>query len=1747
MFSRSSLLSGILLWAAVASPAFAQFTRQTALVPTNYVGSVGTQNVSTAISGDGNTVILGENGDNNYIGAAWIFVRCGHSWCQQAKLIGTAVGQSYQGNSVALSADGNTALIGGPGDNGYTGAAWVFTRTAGVWTQQAKLVGPMAGPAQARSVAISADGTTALVEADGYNNAGAAFVFVLSGGAWTLQATLTGNDATGNAAQGGSVSLSGDGNTALLGVFQDNNSNGAAWVFTRTGSAWTQQGPKLVGTGGTGPSEQGWSVALSNDGNTALSGGPWDNNSTGAVWVFTRSNATWSQEARLVEGATSVALSADGNTSLGGMLFVRTGVIWALEGTGLLPFATGETALQSAAIANDANTIVVAAASGTTAEAVVFQRLPTHFSVSAPPSALTGNSANVIVTAQDSSNNTVTNYTGTVHFTSTDTGATLPADTQLTNGTGTFPITFATAGTQTVTVTDTAIPSLTGTSGSVLTSGPATHFTVNVPSSAVSGLPFFITVTALDANNHTAGSYTGTVHLTSNDSAATLPNVSISSSGLGSVAVTLVSINTIFLPGGSTTYGPAGIITATDANNSGITGASIAVTVYPAAALKLKVTAPPTATAGTATSATITLVDNNLNPVAGYSTTLHVTSSDTAAILPANLPLVNGSATCGLTFQTTGSQTLSLADVAAATINGSTSVAVGAGAATRLNVVAPAGVSPATSFHFTVTAQDTLGNTATGYSGIVHFASSDFSATLPANAALTNGTGMFSATLVTGGNQTITATDPINSTITGTSGAIIVAPLAATHFSVTGLTTATAGTAASFTVTALDTNNAKVSGYSGTVHFTSTDSSATLPANATLTNGTGSFSVTFITAGSQTITATDTVTTSITGVSSSIAVSGAAAVKLKVSAPASATAGTAFNFTVTAQDTYGNTAATYAGTVHFTSTDSVATLPANGALANGTATFSATLATVANATITATDMASSSITGVSASIAVSAGAAAKFRLTAPATITAGASFNVTVTAQDASGNTATGYGGTVHFTSDDSAATLPADMTLTHGAATVSVKLATAGSHTITATDTVTAATTGSSAAVAVTAAAATHLAVAAPASTPIGSAFNITVTALDAFNNTAKTYAGTVHFTSTDPGATLPANTALTNGTATLSATLATAGSRTITATDTVTSTITGVSSAIIVGGTTATHFSVTAAATAAAGSSVAVTVTALDANNVVVPGYSGTVHFTSSDPSATLPADTTLTNGTATKNATPKTAGSQTFTATDTVTAAITGTSSAVTISPAAAARFKVAAPTGAYPGAAFNFTVTAQDAFGNTAAVYTGTVHFATTDTAGTVPVNSVLTNGTGTFLATMATVGSQTITATDTVSSSITGTTSAIAVATLPATHFSVSAPSAATASAAISVIVTALDANNSLAAGYSGTVHFTSSDSAATLPADAKLTAGTGTFSVTLKTASSQTLTATDTVSASIAGVSGAIIVAAGAPTVGGVAPAAGSGFSPTLVFTFSDPRGWQDLDVVNILINNFLDGRAACYLAYSRPLNTLYLVNDAGTALMTGMALNGSGSTANSQCGVMGANSFATGAGNTLTLTLNMMFSASWMGNRVMYLAARDLEGGNSGWQPMGAWNVPGTPWTGPWTGSITPPRSSGSGGSFTFTFDDPKGYTDLGVVNILINSALDGRAACYLAYSRTVNTLYLVNDAGTALLTGLNNSQCSVSGFSASGSGNVLTLTMTIAFTSSFDGNRMIYMAARDTYDGNNSGWQAMGSVTVQ
>lgn len=202
------------------------------------------------------------------------------------------------------------------------------------------------------------------------------------------------------------------------------------------------------------------------------------------------------------------------------------------------------------------------------------------------------------------------------------------------------------------------------------------------------------------------------------------------------------------------------------------------------------------------------------------------------------------------------------------------------------------------------------------------------------------------------------------------SGSSAPPPDVVTHFAVTSPTPEAAGKPFNVTVTAVDASNRMVTSYSGTVHFASSDPQAVLPANSPLMNGTGAFSVTLKTIAAETITVNDASSPALSGASNSISVTGPPATHLSLTAPANEPAGAPFSFTVTALDASNNVATSYAGSLHFSSTDAQAALPANSALTNGTATFSATLKTMTNQTITATDTATASIIGTSGTIVV---------------------------------------------------------------------------------------------------------------------------------------------------------------------------------------------------------------------------------------------------------------------------------------------------------------------------------------------------------------------------------------------------------------------------------------------------------------------------------------------------------------------------------------------------------------------------------------------------------------------------------------------------------------------------------------------------------------------------------------------------------------------------------------------------------
>ncbi len=280
-----------------------------------------------------------------------------------------------------------------------------------------------------------------------------------------------------------------------------------------------------------------------------------------------------------------------------------------------------------------------------------------------------------------------------------------------------------------------------------------------------------------------------------------------------------------------------------------------------------------------------------------------------------------------------------------------------------------------TPINLTVAAFDNSNDPAIGYTGTVHFSTTDpgLGVILPPDYSFVpsdNGVHVFSAgvTLVTTGIQTVTVVDTVTSSIAGTLN-LTVSAGAATHFGITAAPSVIqAGTPFGIVVSALDAFGNIATSYLGTVHFSSSDPQASFQGDSTLTNGIGVFGVLLKTAGSQTLTATDTVTSGISGMSNLIQVNGLGIDSFAVLAPPSAITGNAVVFTVIAEDSFGNTVTGYSGTVHFASSDPAADLPHDSTLTNGIGVFSATLNTPGNDTLTASDTLTTSISGVSSTI-----------------------------------------------------------------------------------------------------------------------------------------------------------------------------------------------------------------------------------------------------------------------------------------------------------------------------------------------------------------------------------------------------------------------------------------------------------------------------------------------------------------------------------------------------------------------------------------------------------------------------------------------------------------------------------------------------------------------------------------------------------------------------------------------------------
>jgi hypothetical protein len=300
--------------------------------------------------------------------------------------------------------------------------------------------------------------------------------------------------------------------------------------------------------------------------------------------------------------------------------------------------------------------------------------------------------------------------------------------------------------------------------------------------------------------------------------------------------------------------------------------------------------------------------------------------------------------------------------------------------------------------------------------------------------------------------------------------------------------------------------------------------------------------------------------------------------------------------------------------------------------------------------------------------------------------------------------------------------------------------------------------------------------------------------------------------------------------------------------------------------------------------------------------------------------------------------------------------------------------------------------------------------------------------------------------------------------------------------------------------------------------------------------------------------------AGGTPSAVSVVPASGSGSGQIFALQYGDTAGATDLASAWVWFTpSLISGTgSSCLLQYGQATNTLFLMNDAGSAWLSA-GLGAGGTLQNSQCSVaLGGSATAVASGNSLTLTLPVTFTSGFAGTKTTYLYAATASGTITSWQARGNWSIPAPP--PPVVSAVSASPNAGTGATQTFAlqYGDTAGATDLSTAWTCINATLATTSAnsCLIQYSRATSTLFLMNDAGTAFLPGaavgsagtLQNSQCAIvlgGSTTVVPSGTSLTLNLAMIFASGFGGAKNHYMYAANGA-GVSSGWQARGTWTV-
>jgi hypothetical protein len=457
--------------------------------------------------------------------------------------------------------------------------------------------------------------------------------------------------------------------------------------------------------------------------------------------------------------------------------------------------------------------------------------------------------------------------------------------------------------------------------------------------------------------------------------------------------------------------------------------ASVTVTVGPRAAVGLKIeTASPTPTAGEAVAVTVTALAADGRPAVGFRDAVHFTSSDPTAVLPPDATFAAADAGVKqvmVTFKTAGLGTVTATNTARAGSQATATLTIRHAQAAAYELTAlPATATAGESLVLKISARDMFGNIATSYSGTASLTSTDATDVLPGPGGFQGGVRVVSVAFTKAGSHLATVSEVAGTIPAVDTNSVAVGHAAPFQIEVSRTHAITiAGTAEPFNAKVVDLHGNTCITYTGTVHFTSNDLNALLPADYTFIAGDAgshAFNVTMKTSGLQTITVTDTI--SLASGSADWSVGAAAAASCAISqAPTTAVAGAVVGLTVAFADAFGNLATTYAGTVRLTATDARAALPPDVTYVplvdDGRHAFSASLYTTGGQTVTAADIADP-LLQCTASILVRP-AAPKLVVTLPPNANAGYSVTLNLAVVDLFGNAIPNFAGTVSFTNSD--------------------------------------------------------------------------------------------------------------------------------------------------------------------------------------------------------------------------------------------------------------------------------------------------------------------------------------------------------------------------------------------------------------------------------------------------------------------------------------------------------------------------------------------------------------------------------------------------------------------------------------------------------------------------------------------------------------------------------------------------------